>query len=79
MKTYQIVSGKYGVVVMIKDHIKPQIVERLANEHYEELLRTRGKFGIFHEAFITFFNKKLGENSATYAPYKTNYQHLILL
>jgi serine kinase of HPr protein (carbohydrate metabolism regulator) len=67
MNTYQIMSDNWSVSIMVKDCIQPDKVEALAKEHFTHILKIKGRVTIANEKFVSFFNQKLGEESASYA------------
>lgn len=67
MNTYEIMSANWSVAIAVKDCIQPDKVENLVKEHFEQILKLKGKFIISHEKFVSFINQKLGRDSATYA------------
>lgn len=79
MNTYQLISGNCGIGLMVKDCIHPELVEKLALEHYEELIKTKGRMWLLHERFISIFNEKFVGDSAAYCPQITTCQHTIIL
>lgn len=68
MNTYEIMSSNWVVAISVKDCIKPDKVENLVKEHFDQMLKLKGKFMLTHEKFVSFINQKLGHDSASYAP-----------
>ncbi|MCM3444006.1 MULTISPECIES: hypothetical protein [Metabacillus] len=79
MNNYEIMSGNWSISIVVKDCILPDKVESLVQEHFDQVLKVKGRFVLANEKFVSFLNQKLGHESATYAPASVSSSFTIFL